>query len=99
MLVNIEIKARMREVVRQRAVVERISDDSRQVLEQDDTFFEVPRGRLKLRQESDQSAQLVQYQRDDTPGPKGCEYSIVHVNDADAIKEIFNEVFGVRGVV
>ena len=47
---NIEWKARIRNATEQRRLVERLADGPAEILEQLDTFFSVPKGRLKLRQ-------------------------------------------------
>jgi hypothetical protein len=41
---------------------------------QEDTFFTVPHGRLKLRKFSSKSAELIYYEREDGPGPKESRY-------------------------
>ena len=46
---NIEIKARVKNAARLRKLAERVSDREARMLQQEDTFFRVPRGRLKLR--------------------------------------------------
>jgi adenylate cyclase class IV len=47
--VNIEIKARINDLNRLRRRVEELSDAPCEVIIQEDTFFQTPRGRLKLR--------------------------------------------------
>ncbi len=46
---NIEIKARVSDLARLRAVVEPMADTKAEVLDQVDVFFAAPAGRLKLR--------------------------------------------------
>jgi adenylate cyclase class IV len=46
---NIEIKARVRDLAALRTRAEALSDAPVQVIPQEDTFFNVPAGRLKLR--------------------------------------------------
>jgi adenylate cyclase class IV len=67
---NVEIKARVRdlEAVRQRA--EALSDAPAVVLEQEDTFFSAPEGRLKMRVFPDGKGELIAYRRPDVTGPK-----------------------------
>ena len=63
---NIEIKARIESV---EAVLPRARDvagSEPEIIEQDDTYFSAPHGRLKLRQFADGSAELIHYQRPDT---------------------------------
>jgi adenylate cyclase class IV len=46
---NVEIKARVSDLAAVRQIVERLADSGPMELEQEDTFFACPRGRLKLR--------------------------------------------------
>ena len=66
MQANVEIKAIARRFEQQRAIAESLADGPAKVFEQQDTFFRVPHGRLKLRQFGDGRAELIQYERPDT---------------------------------
>ncbi len=46
---------------------------------QRDTYFEVARGRLKLREEPDAAAHLIAYERPDLPGSKESRYRLIEV--------------------
>jgi len=54
------------------------------VLVQRDTYFEVPRGRLKLREEEGRGAQLVAYERPDDPAVRVSAYHLIDVPDPAA---------------
>lgn len=96
---NIEIKARVHDFddLQQRA--ELLSESSCQVIPQEDTFFNCPHGRIKLRELGSQHGQLVYYLRQDISGPKHSEYKIFETNDPTSLKLILTEAFGVRGVI
>jgi len=96
---NIEIKARVRDFAALRARAEALSDTPVQVIPQEDTFFRVPRGRLKLRQLAPDRAQLVYYERPDQEGPKRSTYSIFETSDPQSLKATLSAALGVRGVV
>ncbi len=96
---NVEIKARARNFARQVTLAEQLSDQPPVTLVQTDTFFEVAKGRLKLREFPDQLAQLIFYHRPDTDGPKLSEYHITHTDDADGLKAVLGGAYGVRQVV
>lgn len=96
---NIEIKARLHEFNQFRTRAEKLSESPCQVIPQEDTFFNCPNGRLKLRQLSPHHAQLVYYHRPDLSGPKHSEYRIFETDDPDGLKSILAEAYGVRGVV
>jgi adenylate cyclase class IV len=96
---NIEIKARTSALQPLRARIERLVASPPQVLEQTDTFFTVPRGRLKLREFADGSGELIAYDRPDQPGPKQSVYFRWPCADARAASEALAAVLPVRGVI
>ena len=96
---NIEIKARVRDMGELRRRAEALSDTPVQVIPQEDTFFHVPRGRLKLRQLRPDFAQLVFYERPDQDGPKRSNYYIYETHDPEGLKTALSLALGVRGVV
>jgi predicted adenylyl cyclase CyaB len=99
MAVNIEIKARVHDFAALRHRAAQLSDAACQVIPQEDTFFNCPTGRLKLRELSPGRGQLVYYQRADISGPKHSEYHIFETSDPSRLKEILSQAYGVRGVV
>ncbi len=96
---NIEIKARTRDFAELRRRAEALSDTPVQVIPQEDTFFNAPHGRLKLRQLGPQRGQLVYYERSDAAGPKRSNYLIAETADPAALKATLTAALGVRGVV
>jgi predicted adenylyl cyclase CyaB len=96
---NIEIKASLHDFDALRAKAEQLSDTPCQVIPQEDTFFNCPDGRIKLRQLGPELGQLVYYRRPDVTGPKHSEYRIFETKDPVGLKSILSEAYGVRGVV
>ena len=96
---NIEIKARIASVEAVLARAASIADGAPVVIDQDDTFFAVAHGRLKLRRFADGSAELIQYHRDDRADAKASDYVRVPVADADALAEALTRACGTRGRV
>ena len=94
---NIEIKARIASVEAVLARATSIADGAPVVIDQDDTFFAVAHGRLKLRRFADGSAELIQYHRDDSADAKASDY--VRVPVADALAEALTRACGTRGRV
>jgi predicted adenylyl cyclase CyaB len=98
MPVNVEIKARaesperIREALRQRGA-EFIGLDH-----QVDTYFRVPRGRLKLR-EGNIENYLVYYEREDKKGPKESLVRLYRHHPGSGLKEILERALGVLVVV
>lgn len=96
---NIENKARIHNIARQHELAAGIADRPPQVLEQTDTFFCVPHGRLKLREFADGKGELIHYQRADEIGPKPSSYRIIPIANPQAHREVLSAALGVRGVV
>ena len=99
MATNIEIKARVHDFQALQARAKALSDTPLQVIPQEDTFFNVPRGRLKLRQLAPDFGQLVYYERTDASGPKRSDYLLAGTSDPAALKAALTAALGVRGVV
>lgn len=96
---NIEIKARVGDLGTVRALVEPISDGPSELLDQEDTFFAVPEGRLKLRILGEHNAELIYYQRPDSTGPKTSNYLIAPTSAPEVLKSILASALPVVGVV
>ena len=99
MAANIEIKARLSEWDQVQATAASLSDVPCQVIHQRDVFFEVPKGRLKLRVLAPDRGQLVYYEREDTPGPRQSNYMVSPTADPTSLESLLSASLGVRGVV
>jgi predicted adenylyl cyclase CyaB len=96
---NIEIKARVRNFDEIRSRAQDLSDVPVEVIAQEDTFFNTPQGRLKLRLLSEDRAQLIYYTRPNQEGPKRSEYHISHTSDPVNLKRVLALAYGIRGMV
>ena len=97
---NVEIKARIPSVEALLPVALALSDDKHlQRIHQDDTFFAVPHGRLKLRVFSNGAGELIHYHRPDAAGPKLSDYVLVPVADPDSLREALVRACGLVGRV
>jgi predicted adenylyl cyclase CyaB len=96
---NIEIKAKVQDFAGLKSRAEVLSDTPVQVIPQEDTFFNIPKGRLKLRELAPDRAQLVWYARTDDTGPKRSDYQIYETGDPGQLKSTLTLALGVRGVV
>ena len=99
MAANIEIKARVKDFDGLARHVEALSDTPCVTLQQEDTFFNTPRGRLKLRVLAPDHGELIYYARDDATGPKRSDYLISTTAEPDALKTVLAAAWGIRGVV
>src|SRR5437879_4211110 len=96
---NIEVKARISELTTVRAKVASLASVPVEVLEQTDTFFVVPNGRLKVREFRDGSGELISYERPNEQGPKESQYSRFACTNARALSVILSRVLPARGTV
>lgn len=96
---NIEIKARVSDLARLRVRAASLAPTPSEIVVQRDTFFVVPRGRLKLRQVSDGSGELIFYERPDQAGPRESSYCRSACPDPTAVAAVLGRALGVRGVV
>ena len=96
---NAEIKAHARDLTRQTQLAAALATREPEELRQVDTFFEVPTGRLKLREFGDGSGELIQYQRPDDTGTAVSSYERVPTRACDELKTALANALGVRAVV
>ena len=95
---NVEIKARARDPD---ALLERarsIGGGAALVMAQEDVFFDVPRGRLKLRA-SGGEGQLILYERPDATGPKVSRYHVVPIGEPGPLRALLADALGEIAVV
>lgn len=95
---NVEIKAR----TQRPAAIRRVLNDHNArfvgIDRQTDTYFQVPSGRLKLRQGMIEKA-LIYYQRTDQAGPKASNVHLYPVQKGDELKDLLAASLGVLVVV
>jgi predicted adenylyl cyclase CyaB len=97
---NIEIKARAQHFEQLRERAAQLAPDAPLIFRQQDFFYDVPRGRLKLRQFDDGTpSELIFYQRDDRDGPKVSYYSRSPVTNAEAMHTLLAQALTTRGIV
>jgi len=99
---NIELKARVADLVRARLVAERLSTAYLGIQHQRDTYFACPRGRLKLREIEGHGAQLIFYQRPDEAQAKASDYQLVEINHGatlPALRALLGAALGITVVV
>jgi len=96
---NIEVKARVASIDALLPRAREVSGTAPVTLLQDDTFFAVPHGRMKLRQFADGTAELIHYHRPDTGAAKASDYVRVPIGDARGLREALARGLGVLGRV
>ena len=95
---NVEIKARTdsHEFVRKYLIHHKA--EFKGTDEQTDTYFNVTKGRLKLR-EGNIENNLIYYNRNNQVGPKSSQFNLVKVEDAKGLKEALTRSCGVKMIV
>lgn len=96
---NIEIKARVDDFSALYEKIALLSEGLPDLLDQDDTFFVCPHGRLKLRTLAPDRGQLIFYQRPDHSGPKTSFYVLSETHDPDSLRETLTMAYGAAGRV
>lgn len=95
---NIEIKAICRDPAAIREYLLAKGAEFRGMDEQTDTYFQVNKGRLKLR-EGNIENNLIYYERSDQPGPRGSHFRLVKVEDSVGLREMLEKAIGIKVVV
>ena len=95
---NVEIKAKCNNPENIRRYLLANNADFKGTDEQLDTYFNVPNGRLKLR-EGNIENNLIFYERTDQSGPKNSHFNLVKVEDAKGLKEVLKKSNGLKVVV
>jgi predicted adenylyl cyclase CyaB len=96
---NIELKARRADLGRAERVCRRLGARRAWTRRQVDTYFDVPKGRLKLRVESPGGATLISYHRADTEQPRESVYSLTHIDAPEDALTSLTDRHGVRARV
>ncbi|HET8953626.1 MAG TPA: cytidine deaminase [Solirubrobacteraceae bacterium] len=96
---NVELKATDPDPARSLAVCRELGASDEGILVQRDTYYRVPEGRLKLREQTPGGAVLIQYRRDDRPEARESRYRLVPVEDADAARVALDDALGTLAVV
>ncbi len=99
---NVELKAVDRDPAATLAAALGAGAQDRGTLVQRDTYFGVPHGRLKLREEEDADgarAVMIAYERPDEPTVRLSRYRLVDVGDPAGTRAALEATCGVRAVV
>lgn len=97
---NIEIKARCRGLAIARKTAKKLGASFSVKTQQVDTYYEVPRGRLKLRESSEEkSGGLIFYDRKNISGPKISNVKRIELENARELKEVLDAALNIKIVV
>ncbi len=97
---NLEFKALTDSQDSIRATCGRLGATRKKMGRQVDTYFDVRRGRLKLRENSSTETSLIYYERLDSPGLRESNFRLIPLEkNKEDIREALTRSLGVRGVV
>ncbi|MBI4090843.1 MAG: class IV adenylate cyclase [Candidatus Komeilibacteria bacterium] len=96
---NLEIKARIGDISQYKALCRQIGARRIWTKKQIDTYFKVPKGRLKLREEGSQKNELIYYQRREGTNKRWSDYDIAPVSRPAAVKRLLGKAYGIAIVV
>ncbi|MCU0487056.1 MAG: class IV adenylate cyclase [Anaerolineales bacterium] len=96
---NVEIKARVTDLASIEVQASMLAQPGPRLIIQEDIFFFVPQGRLKLRKFDAAHGELIYYEREDTLEPKESFYLRSATADPDGLTETLKAALGLRGVV
>jgi predicted adenylyl cyclase CyaB len=97
---NLEYKARLTEDAK--AVVARargLGADLWGDLRQTDTYFDVPRGRLKLRETPGRQGELIAYNRDEDAENRPSDYELAYTPQPEVLRNVLMRSLSVLAVV
>ena len=97
--INIEIKARCNDHKTIEEVMQKMNFPFEGSETQTDTFFNVPIGRLKVREYNNKSAVLIPYIRPDVDKPRNSDYVLLDIKEPNQTIDILENMFGIRLVV
>lgn len=96
----VDLKARVPDLRAFRTKLEELGAQSVGTFHQIDTYFEIPKGRLKLREtEGEKTALLVYYERKNVAGPRGSGVFILKISSATAFKTALKRILKTRVTV
>ena len=96
---NLELKAKCGPLDSVRQQLYNFKAEYRRTVKQIDTYFNVPKGRLKLREIHGGNAHLVYYDRLNSAESRYSTYQICDIPSPAAFKEILSTILGVKVTV
>lgn len=92
---NLELKAKYPNIKRAEAIARTISETEPEVLEQTDTYYIVPRGRLKLREIRGKETELIWYDRKEDGADRLSTFERIPIGSSPGFISILNQTLGV----
>ena len=96
---NLEFKAKCHSLESLRSRLVNLKAEHRRTMEQIDTYFNVPKDRLKLREIDNCESVLVYYERPDLAESRYSNYQICDISEPTVFKQMMTTALGVKEVV
>jgi predicted adenylyl cyclase CyaB len=96
---NLEYKARIDDPKPYEEKAQALGAEAAGVLEQTDTYFATPNGRLKLREVAGGQDELIFYQRDEDGVDRASDYEVLRTSEAARLRELLGAALGEVAVV
>ncbi len=96
---NLEIKAKYPSLAQARKISRTLGARFSGTLKQTDTYFKVKHGRLKLREINEKELELIYYRRENAPGSRYSDYTVLELQKKEAAKRVLNSLFETMVVV
>jgi len=95
----VELKAKVDSLERVRSRLNALKAKNVGTFQQIDIYFDVPRGRLKLRQISNEKAELIYYERENISKPKRSYVFVLEVPESEAFTALLKKILQVKATV
>ncbi len=95
----LELKAKVDSLEPIRRKLEALKSKHVGTFQQTDTYFDVPKGRLKLRQINSEKTQLIYYERDNVSKPKRSDIFIMEIPESKAFTALLKKILKVKVTV
>lgn len=99
---NLEIKARLTHSKKTAALLRGLFNDKQVITQeqiQEDIYFRVDKGRLKLRIINGKTGNLIHYFRNNNSGKRVSKYTISETNNPNELNSILGSLFGILIIV
>jgi adenylate cyclase, class 2 len=97
-ILNIEFKASCKDIAAAETILQQHNPFFKGTDHQVDTYFNVPNGRLKLREGNIENA-LIHYERENTAGSKSSHVLLYQHQPDESLKAMLTKALGIKAVV
>jgi predicted adenylyl cyclase CyaB len=96
---NLEIKAKVKNLKDQEKLLKKLGAKFIEKGKQVDTYFVIPRGKLKLRKFNQTNGKLIFYKRNENSNQRWSNYFTFHISEPDKLKNFLQQAFKIKVVI